>query len=69
MNTLRSRQIFYPAIYLALPSILFVEFNIKDMESLCVDFLFSPRTRGQIMLDYTEKSVHTLLIGVIIIGK
>lgn len=54
MNALRSLWIFYPAIYQALPnSILSVEFNIKDMESQWVDFLSTPRTRGQIMLDYT----------------
>lgn len=52
MNALRSPWIFYPAIYQDLPnSILSAEFNIKDMESQWVDFLFIPRIRGQIMLD------------------
>lgn len=52
MNALRSPWIFYPAIYQdPLNSILSAEFNIKDMESQWVDFLFIPRIRGQIMLD------------------
>lgn len=66
MNALRSLWIFYPAIYQAIPnSILPVDFSIKCIESQWGDFLFTPRTRGQIILDYLVPT-HRVSIGVII---